>query len=183
MFRNYTIDEEDPRTAEDPRSSLHNSNFDEIPQSLSIASNFYQERNTTRAPSESIHSTARDTPSENGHMHAVGDDQAEEEHTVMEHSRKTSLIRSESQRRDLRNFEFNLETPTSAQSSYANSVLTSQAPSQTTGLTSASASRLPDFFSNEIFQTVLHNPTTAHQLLAFSRTRMCGENMYFLEKV
>ena len=40
-----------------------------------------------------------------------------------------------------------------------------------------------DFFGPEIFQIVLHNPTTSHQLLRFSQSRMCGENMEFLEKV
>ena len=40
-----------------------------------------------------------------------------------------------------------------------------------------------DFFSPEIFNIVLHNPTTAHQLLRFSQNRFCGENMEFLEKV
>jgi len=42
---------------------------------------------------------------------------------------------------------------------------------------------LADFFSGEVFQIVLHNPTTAHRLFKFSRARMCGENMEFLEKV
>ena len=42
---------------------------------------------------------------------------------------------------------------------------------------------LADFFSNEVFQIVLHNPTTAHRLAKFSQARMCGENMEFLEKV
>ena len=45
------------------------------------------------------------------------------------------------------------------------------------------ASGLADFFSTEVFQIVLHNPTTAHRLLKFSQARMCGENMEFLEKV
>ncbi|MCJ1479717.1 hypothetical protein MMC13_008403 [Lambiella insularis] len=40
-----------------------------------------------------------------------------------------------------------------------------------------------DFFSPEIFQIVLHNPTTSHQLLQFSQSRFCGENMEFLERV
>lgn len=42
---------------------------------------------------------------------------------------------------------------------------------------------LADFFSGEVFQIVLHNPTTAHRLFKFSKARMCGENMEFLEKV
>lgn len=45
------------------------------------------------------------------------------------------------------------------------------------------AGGLADFFSSEVFQIVLHNPTTAHRLLKFSQARMCGENMEFLEKV
>ena len=40
-----------------------------------------------------------------------------------------------------------------------------------------------DIFSPEIFQIVLHNPTTSHQLLRYSRSRFCGENMEFLDKV
>ena len=42
---------------------------------------------------------------------------------------------------------------------------------------------LPDFFSQEIFNIVLHNPTTSHQLRRFCDSRFCGENMAFLEKV
>ena len=42
---------------------------------------------------------------------------------------------------------------------------------------------LADFFSSEVFQIVLHNPTTAHRLHKFCQARMCGENMEFLEKV
>lgn len=42
---------------------------------------------------------------------------------------------------------------------------------------------LPDFFSQEIFHIVLHNPTTSHQLRRFCDSRFCGENIAFLEKV
>ena len=38
-----------------------------------------------------------------------------------------------------------------------------------------------DFFSGEVFSLVLHNPTTAYQLLKFSQSHYCGENMEFLE--
>lgn len=55
-------------------------------------------------------------------------------------------------------------------------------PKQHGGL-DRSANGLADFFSPEVFQIVLHNPTTAHRLLKFSQARMCGENMEFLEKV
>jgi phototropin len=44
-------------------------------------------------------------------------------------------------------------------------------------------SGVADFFSPEVFQIVLHNPATAHQLLKFSQARMSGENMEFLERV
>lgn len=49
--------------------------------------------------------------------------------------------------------------------------------------TSTGSSRLPDFFGPGIFQVVLHNPTTAHQLLKFSQARYCSENVEFLAKV
>ncbi|KAL9127103.1 MAG: hypothetical protein Q9217_003953 [Psora testacea] len=51
------------------------------------------------------------------------------------------------------------------------------------GSSDRGANGLADFFSQEVFQIVLHNPTTAHRLLKFSQARMCGENMEFLEKV
>lgn len=50
-------------------------------------------------------------------------------------------------------------------------------------MSNESLSRLPDFFSYGIFQVVLRNPTTAHQLLKFSETRLCSENIVFLSKV
>jgi hypothetical protein len=40
-----------------------------------------------------------------------------------------------------------------------------------------------DFFSPEIFQIVLRNPTTAHRFRRFCQARDCGESMEFLEKV
>ena len=49
--------------------------------------------------------------------------------------------------------------------------------------TSRSSGKLTDFFSNEVFQIVLHNPTTSHQLKKFAQTRYCGENLEFLEQV
>jgi phototropin len=42
---------------------------------------------------------------------------------------------------------------------------------------------ITDFFSSEVFQIVLHNPTTAHRFLRFCQSRDCGENMEFLQKV
>ncbi|ETS74171.1 hypothetical protein PFICI_14037 [Pestalotiopsis fici W106-1] len=50
-------------------------------------------------------------------------------------------------------------------------------------MSSSSSATLPEFFSYEIFKTVLSDPTTAHQLLKFSRTRLCSENIEFLNKV
>ena len=46
-----------------------------------------------------------------------------------------------------------------------------------------SSTDVADFFNPEIFQVVLHNPTTSYQMLRFSQSRFCGENMEFLEKV
>ena len=42
---------------------------------------------------------------------------------------------------------------------------------------------ITDFFSSDVFQIVLHNPTTAHRFLRFCQSRACGENMEFLQKV
>ncbi|KAL9597277.1 MAG: hypothetical protein Q9219_005258 [cf. Caloplaca sp. 3 TL-2023] len=56
-------------------------------------------------------------------------------------------------------------------------------PKQNGGIQERGPGGLADFFSPEVFQIVLHNPTTAHRLLKFSQARMCGENMEFLEKV
>ncbi len=89
---------------------------------------------------------------------------------------------------DLRKLEFNLERLDEDlhEKTYyepsVSSISNSVAHSNITGV-SASSSRLPDFFSSEIFQIVLHNPTTQHQLLKFSQSRLCGENLEFLEKV
>ena len=90
---------------------------------------------------------------------------------------------------DLRRLDFNLEPITESsteremKSSYAPSISSIGNNSVGTGITQASSSRLPDFFAGEVFQIVLHNPTTAHQLLKFSQSRLCGENMEFLQKV
>lgn len=58
-----------------------------------------------------------------------------------------------------------------------------KAPSQHGSLSSRGSSRLPDFFSQQVFQVVLHNPATAHHLLKFSENRVCSENVEFLAKV
>ncbi|KAE9363619.1 hypothetical protein N431DRAFT_564246 [Stipitochalara longipes BDJ] len=42
---------------------------------------------------------------------------------------------------------------------------------------------MADFFSSEIFNIVIHNPTTAHRFLRFCQSRACGENMEFLQKI
>ena len=93
---------------------------------------------------------------------------------------------------DLRKLDFNLapleEEEANHRSYYEPSISSvvsapqSQA-SHTTGVSGSSTSRIPDFFSNEIFQIVLHNPTTSHQLTKFSQSRLSGENLEFLEKV
>lgn len=84
---------------------------------------------------------------------------------------------------DLQRLDFNLDA-IDEKSSYAASVNSMSRTSQNTGATSTSkSSRLPDFFAPEVFQTVLHNPTTSHQLLRYSQSRLCGENLEFLEKV
>ncbi len=53
----------------------------------------------------------------------------------------------------------------------------------TTLNSSGLGSNMADFFSSEIFNIVIHNPTTAHRFLRFCQSRACGENMEFLQKV
>lgn len=92
------------------------------------------------------------------------------------------IIHEEDERQD----DFSLEpqrldlnlSPINESSSYEQSVST-----QPTTVSAYSTTRLADFFSPEILQIVLHNPTTAHQFRKFARTRLCGENLDFLEKV
>lgn len=50
-------------------------------------------------------------------------------------------------------------------------------------LHSTSSKKLPEFFSQSTFQTVLNNPTISHQFLKFAQSRLCGENLEFLAKV
>ena len=42
---------------------------------------------------------------------------------------------------------------------------------------------LPDFFSHAISQMALENPTISHQLLKYTQSRLCSENMEFLGQV
>lgn len=51
------------------------------------------------------------------------------------------------------------------------------------GSSSQVGGSMPDFFSPSVFQVVLHNPTTAHQLLRFAELRLCAENVEFLARV
>jgi phototropin len=53
----------------------------------------------------------------------------------------------------------------------------------TTLNSSGIGNNMADFFSAEIFNIVIHNPTTAHRFLRFCQSRACGENMEFLQKV
>ncbi len=90
--------------------------------------------------------------------------------------------REKENQEQLQKLDFNLEA-IEERSTYEPSISTASRISQNTNLTSTSGSRLPDFFAPEVFQVVLHNPTTSHQLLKFSQSRLCGENLEFLDKV
>ncbi|KAK5727903.1 hypothetical protein LTR17_012326 [Elasticomyces elasticus] len=59
----------------------------------------------------------------------------------------------------------------------------SMSPTRPSGMPRTSSTRMPEFFGQAVFQTVLHNPTIAHQLLKFGQSRLCGENMEFLTRV
>lgn len=55
--------------------------------------------------------------------------------------------------------------------------------SGSTAVVSSNRDNMTDFFSWEVFQIVLHNPTTAHRFLRFCQSRACGENITFLQHV
>ena len=65
----------------------------------------------------------------------------------------------------------------------AHSVASSTRVSHDARSSESSGTKMPEFFSHAVFHSVLHNPTIAHQLLKFSQTRLCGENLEFLQKV
>jgi spore germination protein YaaH len=75
------------------------------------------------------------------------------------------------------------ESPTERNLSNSHNPRIADLAAKSNGAAGVGAAGLADFFSPEVFQIVLHNPTTAHQLLKFSQSRFCGENMEFLEKV
>lgn len=71
--------------------------------------------------------------------------------------------------------------------SYSDDEISLRQPSMSARTVASTSSQnngaMPDFFSAGIFQIVLHNPTTSHQLLKFAETRFCAENVEFLTKV
>ena len=93
---------------------------------------------------------------------------------------------TEHEQEDLRKLDFNLD-PINEQSTYAGSITsTTQShvtDTRSTAPSGSEGSRLPDFFSAEIFQIVLHNPMTSRQLLKFAQQRLCAENMEYLAAV
>ena len=48
---------------------------------------------------------------------------------------------------------------------------------------SQSSIGVTDFFSRDVIQIALHDPSISHQLLKFSQSQYCGENVDFLQKV
>ena len=218
MYRDYTVDDDDIESQTSPPTSPGEEKYGSSGPVMEPSS-FYHDRSTSRATEATTVTQVRghdedsrlddDGGSTNSDSTAeapwrggstttktttttAGDLKVRPLTTARRsaHSHKSSIVRTEEQRRDLRAFDFELANagPTK-QSAYADSVASVSAVSQaasavsTGAISSMSGNRLPDFFSSEIFQTVLHNPTTSHRLLEFSRTRMCGENMEFLEKV
>ncbi|KLU84445.1 hypothetical protein MAPG_03487 [Magnaporthiopsis poae ATCC 64411] len=51
------------------------------------------------------------------------------------------------------------------------------------GTSMTGGSRMPDFFGPSIFQVVLRNPTTVHQLRKYCESRFCDENIEFLQHI
>ncbi|KAH6648353.1 hypothetical protein BKA67DRAFT_661335 [Truncatella angustata] len=56
-------------------------------------------------------------------------------------------------------------------------------PSHISSRPSEGSNRPLDFFSQSIFQVVLHNPATSHQLLKYCQNQLCSENVEFLHMV
>lgn len=71
-------------------------------------------------------------------------------------------------------------TPITEQSYYGHA---SDFMSQHSAVSHSSSARMADFFGAEIFRIVLHTPTSLHQLTKFAHSRLCGENLDFLEQV
>ncbi|KAK9797589.1 hypothetical protein SCARD494_03418 [Seiridium cardinale] len=59
----------------------------------------------------------------------------------------------------------------------------SSEPSHYSSRISEGSNQPVDFFSQGIFQVVLHNPATSHQLLKYCESQVCSENVEFLTKV
>ncbi|KAK4890609.1 hypothetical protein LTR28_002583, partial [Elasticomyces elasticus] len=98
----------------------------------------------------------------------------------------SETLPSPNQQEDLRKLDFKLDAIDGqvVEKSYdAPSISSMSRVSQHTGISGSSSSKMPDFFTNEVFQIVLRYPATAHQLLKLSQSRLCGENIEFLERV
>lgn len=177
LIRDYTRDEDVPN-AYRPANLRQNSSGSRSPGTGSPDEHQYLNRpfyirSPSRQDTESVITQIRG--SDNGREKEPRDEFNIPERAGANFSGASSIV----DRDGLRNFEFNLEA-IEEKSFYAHSVVST---SQQTGVSGSSNSKMPDFFGHEVFQTVLHNPTTAHQLLLFSQSRLCGENMEFLEKV
>lgn len=52
-----------------------------------------------------------------------------------------------------------------------------------TMVSAASDVKMANFFGSEVFHLVLQNPTTAYQLKRYAQSRLCEENLEFLDMV
>lgn len=178
LTRDYTSEEEIP--------SLTTVNNPPAPKSLEET----QGNSTPRPSYQEVQSES--SRSSDGRNSTLKNHARESPH----HSRESSDIRSletatpnsppedNVNLEELRKLDFNLEPiEETDKSAYEPSISTFSRTSHNTTLTVASSNKLPDFFAHEVFQIVLHNPTTSHQLLKYSQSRLCGENLEFLERV
>lgn len=77
-----------------------------------------------------------------------------------------------------------LTIPKPAVETYESSVSTDQTATESTTSTSvATDAKLANFFGPEVFQLILQNPTTAYQLRRYAQSKLCEENLDFLEMV
>lgn len=84
----------------------------------------------------------------------------------------------QSREKDVQSARSDLELDSTSENSTHNLSISTQ-PTFSSG---HSNTRFANFFGPEIFQTVLRHPAAAHQFRKFAHSRLCGENLAFLEK-
>jgi len=121
-------------------------------------------------------SRSRASPA-NEHLNGARSPQRRDSHNGFDRNHAMDQVASPEEPDEIGRLDSNLEAVVERED-YEPSIST-----QHTSATGSSSTRLADFFGADVFQIVLHNPTTAHQLKKFAQSRLCGENLEFLDKV